>query len=156
MSKIVHIVKAILLPTTNSMWVTLKIFVEGSLMTPFNMSNSLWVTLHTLWKAVSLYFFLWPTASEKYCTFLKDSPITSFPMTNSKWVTLKIFVESSLTTPFSMTNSLWVTWHILWMAVSSYFLLWPTVCEQYCTFYAREAHHTFSMTNSLWVTLHIL
>ena len=46
-------------------------FMNGSLITSFAMTNSLWVTLHILWKAVS----------------------TSFPMTNSWWVTYCMFCE---------------------------------------------------------------
>ena len=39
-------------------------FVKGSLITSFPLTNSEWVTLHILWKAVSSHLFLWPTASE--------------------------------------------------------------------------------------------
>ena len=66
---------------TNSLWV-IGILVEGSLITAFPMTNSVWVTLQILSKAVSSYFFLWPTGSEwqyKFC----ETP--SFPMTNSLW-----------------------------------------------------------------------
>ena len=83
--------------------------VKGSLITSFPMTNSKWVTLHILWKAVSSHLFLWPTESELHWTFC---PITPVPMTNSEWVTL----------------------HILWNAVSSHYFLWPTESEWYCTF----------------------
>ena len=46
-------------------------FVKGSLITCFPMIDSLWVTLHVLWKQISWF-------------------IPSFAMTNSKWVTLHI------------------------------------------------------------------
>jgi len=49
-------------------------FVKGSLMTSFPMTNSLWVTLHILWKAVSSYLFLLPTGSVWHCTFCERQP----------------------------------------------------------------------------------
>jgi len=62
-------------------------FVEGSLITSFPITNSEWVTLHTLWKAVS----------------------STFPMTNREWVTLHILWKIVLS-----HLSLWPTvgeWH---------------------------------------------
>ena len=81
--------------------------VKCSLITPFPITNSKWVTLHILQKALSSHFILWWAASEQHCTFCERQLITSFPMTNSKRVTL----------------------HILWMAVSSHHLLLLTACE---------------------------
>ena len=43
--------------------------VRGSLMRCFPMTNSMWVTLHIFWKAVSSHVFLSPTGSEWHCTF---------------------------------------------------------------------------------------
>ena len=51
-------------------------FVKGNLIISFPMTNSLWVTLHILWKAVSTL-------------------IISSPMTNSMWVTLHILWKES-------------------------------------------------------------
>ncbi len=55
-----------------------------------------------------------------------------------------------------MTNRKWVTLHILWKAVSSYLLLWPTGSEWHCTFLKCNLITCFPMTNSEWVTFHIL
>ena len=68
-------------------------FVKGSLITSFPMTNSKWVTLHILWKAVS-HLYLWPTGSEWHCTLCERHLITSFPMTNSLWVTLHILQKA--------------------------------------------------------------
>ena len=114
-------------------------FVKGSLITCFSMTNRKWVTLHILWKAVSLHHFLWPTACEWHCTFcerqshhifsydeqevsdiahfVKGSLLTSFPIPiGSEWHCT--FCERKFITYFPMTNSMWVTLHILWKAVS--------------------------------------
>ena len=158
-------------------------FVKGSLITYFLMTNSLWVTLHILWKAVWSHLFLWSTACEWHSTHcMKGSLIISFPMTNSLWVTLHILskLKGSLLTSFPMTNfRKWViVWHILCKASHHILFLWPTACEWHCTFYEKQSHWIFSydqqhvsviahwmkgslitsfpMTNSLWVTLHSL
>ena len=39
-------------------------FVKGSIIISFPMTNSKWVTLHFLFKAVSSHLFLWPIGSE--------------------------------------------------------------------------------------------
>jgi len=94
-----------------------------------------WVTLHIPWKLVSRHLFLWPTACEWHCTFVKGGHITSSPMTNSLWMT---FMD------------------ILWKAVSWHLFLWQTGSEWHCTFCERQSsHHIFSY-NSEWVVLHIL
>jgi len=139
------------------------LFVKGSLITSFPMTNRKWVRLHIVWKAVSSHLFLWPTASEWDCT-VKGSLIKSFPMTNRKWVTLYIlwkamislhlfllptatcechctFVKGSPITLVYMTNRLWVTLYILQKAVS-HLSLWPTVCEWCHTFSDLQSQHT--------------
>ena len=116
-------------------------FVKSSLITSFTMINSLWVTLHIVWKAVSLYLLLWPTASEWHCTFCERQS----HHINSMWVTLHILWKAvSFIASFPMTNSMWVTLHILWKAVLSHLFLWPTVCEWHCTFCERQSHPIFS------------
>ena len=179
--------------------------VNGSLTTPFPMGNREWVTLHLLWKAVSslfaydqqgvstlhilwnavsLHLFLWPTASELHCIFVKNSLITSVPMTNSWWMALHILWMAVSWHCFHKTNSLWVTIegaHCL-KVVSWHLFLWPTASESahphflkgslmtsflmtHTQFVCDIAHFvkgsliTFVptwMTNSLWVILHIL
>ncbi len=123
-------------------------FVKGSLITSFPMTNSLWVTLYILWKAVSWssHHFLWPTACEWHYTFCErqshDHHIFSYdqqPVSD-----IANFVKGSLITSFPMTNRLWVTLHILWKAVSSHLFLWPTGSEWHCTFCERQSHHIFS------------
>ncbi len=123
---------------TDRMWATLKMFVNGSLIRSFPMTNSRWVTLNILWKEVSsglasAGLFQWPTACEWHCAFCERQSHPTFPMTNREWVAL----------------------HILWKAISSHLFLWPTASEWHCTFCKRQSHHIL-MTNSLWVTLHIL
>ena len=127
--------------------------VKGGLITSFPMMNSLWVTFHILWNAVSSYLLLWLTGSEWHCMFVKGCLITSFSMTNSESVTL----------------------HVLWKAFSSHLSLWATASECHCTLCEWQSHHiffydqkvvsdiahcflitSFPMTNSEWVTLHIL
>ena len=70
-SDIAHFVKGNLItcfPMTNSLWVTLHILWKGSLITCFHMTNRRWVILHILWKVASPHVFLWPTACEWHCT----------------------------------------------------------------------------------------
>ena len=139
-------------------------FVKGSLITYFPMINSLWVTLHILWKAVSSHLFLWPTACEWHCTFCErqSSHLFLWP-TGSEWhctfcerqshhifsydqqrvSDIAHFVKGSLITSLPMANREWVTLHILWKAVSSHLFLWPTVCEWHCTFCERQSHHIY-------------
>ena len=115
----------------------------GSLIISFPMTNSLWVTLHILWKAVLSHLFLWPTGSEWNCTCCENL-ITSFPMTNSQWVTSH-FVKGSLMTlitSFPMTNSECVMLHILWKAVSSHLSYdHQAVSDIAHIFCERQSHH---------------
>ncbi len=121
-------------------------FVNCSVIRSFLMMNSMWVTLHILWKVVSWCSFLWLTVCEWHCTLCErqshfcDQQLVSdvahfvegqsHHMTNREWVTSSHLLKDSLIIPFPMTNSLWVTLHILWMVIHS-------------------------LTNcSLWVTLH--
>ena len=122
-------------------------FLKGSLITSFPMTNSKWVTLHIMWKALASFHM---TNSEwvYIVHFVKGSLIASFHMTNSEWVNIAHFVKGSLNASFHMTNSEWVTFHILWKAVSSHPVLWPTVCEWHCTFLKDSLTSSFPMTNS--------
>ena len=153
-------------------------FVKGSLIASFPMTNSLWVTLHILWKAVSLHLFLWPTASEWHYTFCERQSHCIFSYDQQGVSDIAHFVKGSLIASCPMTNSLWVTLHILWKAVSLHLFLWPTASEWHCKFCERQSHCIFSydqqlvsdiahfvkgsliasfpMTHSEWVTLHIL
>ncbi len=98
-------------------------FVKGSLITSFPMTNSLWVTLHILWKAVSSHPFLWPTACEDIAHFVNGpSLITSFQ-------------------PITGTNSLWVTLHFCGRQSHHNLFLWPLEGEWHCTFCGRQSHH---------------
>ncbi len=135
------------------------------------MTNSEWVTLYNLWKAVSSYdqqrvsdiahfvkslitSFLWPTACEWYWTICERQSHHIFSY-EQEVGDIAHFVKGSLITSF--TNSMWGT---------SF-----TFCE-------RQSHHIFSydqqsvsdiahvvknslitsflIINSKWVTLHIL
>ena len=148
-------------------------FVKNSLVTYSPMINSLWVMLHILWRLPHHSFsYDQQQVSDHIVHCLKGSLITAFPMNNSEWVTfhrqfhhffshnqqlvsnIAHFVKHSSITPFSMTNSKWVRLHIVWKAVSSHLLLWPTVCQRHCTFCETQSHHMFLLTNRKWVTLH--
>ncbi len=108
-------------------------FVKGSLITFCPLTNSLWVTLHILWKAISSHLFLWPTASEWHdCTFCERQS----DMTNSLWVTLHILWNEIASHLFS----LWVTFHILQKAVSLHLVLYSIASEWHCTFCERQPH----------------
>ena len=109
------------------MWVTLKIFVKGH--TSCLITNSLWATLHILWKALSSHPFLLPSASEWYCTFCEHYSHHIFSYDQQDASDIAHFVKGSLIMSFFMTNSEWVMLHILWKAVSSHCYLWPTGCE---------------------------
>ena len=152
-------------------------FVKGNLIAYFPMTNSQWVTLHVLCKAVLLHLFLWPTESEWHCTFSERQSHCIFSYNQQQVSDIAHFVKGSLIAYFPMTNSEWVILHILWKAVSLHLFLWPTACEWHCTFCERQSHCIFSydqqevsdiahfvkgsliasfpMTNSMWVTLDI-
>ena len=73
-SDIAHFLKASFIwsfPMTNSLWVILHILWKAVswFITPLTMTNSKWVALHIFWKAISSYLFIWPTASEWHCIF---------------------------------------------------------------------------------------
>ena len=100
-------------------------FVKGSLVPSFAMTNSQWVILHIMWKAVLSHLFLWPTAGE-WAHFVKGSLIISLPMTNSLWVTL----------------------HILWKAVSLYLFYHQQGVGDIPNF-VKGSHHIFSYDQQL-------
>ena len=102
-------------------WQGVSYIEEGSLI--FLMINREWVTLHILWKAVSLHGFLWPIGCEWHCIFVKGGLIACFPMTNRMWVTLYILCKAVSSHLFLMMNSQWVTMHF---------------CERH------DSHHIFS------------
>ena len=142
--------------------------MKGSLITSFPvMSNRLWVTLHILWKAVSLsHLFLWKQRVSDILHSVKDSLMTSFPKpTVSEWHcifyegqshhiffydqqevrNITHFMKGSLITFFPvMTNRWWVTLHILWTVVSWHLFIWLTGSKWHCTYYERQSHHFFS------------
>ena len=126
--------------------------VKSSFITSFLMTNSLWVRLHILWRAVLSHRFLWCTGCEWDTTFCERQP---FAYDQQKVSDIAPFVKGSLMTSFPMTNRQWVTLHILWMAVSPHAILWPTECEWHCTFLKESIITSFPMTNSMWVTLHM-
>ncbi len=144
-------------------------FVKGCLITSFPITNSKWVTLHTLWNAVSSHMILsyeQQFVSGDIAHFVNGSLITSFPMTNRVWVILHILWKAVwlsvsfpinskwvilhiLWKPFSfpMINSLWVILHILWKTFSLHLFLWPTASKWHCTLWKVVSSHIF-----LWPT----
>ena len=118
--------------------------VKGSLITPCPVTNSEWVTLHILWKAVLSHLFQQPTESEWHCTFCEMKFHHIFFYNQQLVSEIAHFMKGSLITSFLITNSMWVRLYILWKAVSSCLFLWPTACEWDCTFYKRQSHHIIS------------
>jgi len=120
------------------------------------MTNSKWVTLHILWKALSSHLFPWPIASEWHANFMKGSLITSFLITNSLWVDIEHFVKGSIITSFPMTNRKWVTPHILWKALHHIFSYDQQRVGDIAHFVKGGLITCFPITNSWSVGLHIL
>ena len=126
------------------------------------------MTLHILWKAVSLHLLLWSTACERHCTFCERqshwifssdqqqvSGHCTFCERQSHWIfsydwqevsNIAYFVKGSIIASFPMTNSLWawVTLHIVCKSVSFHLSLWPTASEWHCTLFERQSHFIFS------------
>ena len=122
------------------------------------MTNSKWVALHFLCKAVPTHLFLCPTGCKWHCTSWQRLSHHIFSYVQQQVSEAVYFVKGSLIS-FSMTNSKWVTSQILWKAVSLHiFFQWPTASEWHCTLCERQSWLSwhFPMTNSKWVTLHIL
>jgi len=131
-----------LIPMTNSLWVTLHILWR--ITSPLPMTNSEWVTLDVLWTAASSHLFLWPTGSVWHFTFCERQShhILSYQqgVSNSTHS-----AKGSLITPFLITNRKWVASHILQKAVSLHLFLWPTACEcQYCACCRTVSNFIFS------------
>jgi hypothetical protein len=183
---------------TDSMWVTLKISVEGrlhlfydqqfvsdiaqfvkaGLITPFPLINREWVRLVILLRTVSSHLCLLSTGGKGHCLLCEGQShhICFYDQQEVSGPDIAHVVKGSLITSVSIINREWVTLHIVWKAVSSHLLLWPTVCEWQYTFWEAVASHlfiwptesewdhsvkgscitSFPMINSLWVTLHIL
>ena len=97
-------------------------FVKGSLITAFCTTNSLWVALDILWRAVSPHLFLWPTVCKWHCTFCggQSHHIFSYDQQSVSGIA-----------------------H-LQKALSSHPFLWPTGCEWHSTSCERQSHQFFS------------
>ena len=134
------------------------LFVKGSLITSFPITNRKWVTLHILWKPVSPHLFLWPTGSEWHCTFCESQSHHIFSYDQQGVNDIVHFVKGSLITSFPMTNRKWVILHILWNSERQSHIF--SYDQQYVSdiahFVKSSLIMSFPMTNSLWVTLHIL
>ena len=108
--------------------------VNGSLITSFPTTNSLWVILQILWKTVSSDFFLWQTGGGWHCTFS----------------------ERQFHHVFSYNQQEVSDIAHLQKVVSVHLFLWPTACEWHCTDFVNGSFITsFPLTNSLWVTSQI-
>ena len=113
------------------------------------MTNSMWVTLCMLVKAVSPNLFLWPIVCEWHCTSCEMQSHHIFSYDKQHVSEITHFVKGSLITSFP--NRVLVTLHTLWKAASSHFSLWPPASEWDCTFCERQFHHNLFMPNSKWV-----
>ena len=109
------------------------------------MTNSLWVTMHILWKVVSSHLLWWPTVCELHCTFCESKKVSSHLLlwptaSECHWCIVcerqshhiicyyqqqvsdtAHFVKGNFITSFPTTHSKWVVLHILWMEVLSHF-----------------------------------
>jgi len=116
---------------------------EENLIKVLPMANSMWVTLQIFLKSCSI-FSLWLIGCEQYQRFCGRQSHHIFSYDWQGVSDIVHFVKGSLITSSPVTNRKWVTLHILWKAVSSHFVLSPTVCEWHCTFCERQSHHIFS------------
>jgi len=130
--------------------------MKDSLITSFPMTNSLWVTLHILWRAVSSHLFPWPTGCKWCCTICERQHHHIFSCDQQDVSDMAHFVKGSLITSFLMPNRMWVTFHILWKAVSSHFSYGQQPVSDIAHFVKGSLITSFPMINSEWVTLHIL
>ena len=132
---------------TNSLWVTCDIahFVKGSLITSFpSMTNSWWVTLHILWKAVSSQLFLWPTVCEWHCKFCEKQFHHIFVYNQQEVSVIAHVVKGNLIISVCKMHRKWVIVHILWKAGSLHLFPWWTESEWHCTFCEMQSHYLFS------------
>ena len=125
-------------------------FIKGTHITSCLKTNSLWVTLHILWKAVPSHLFPCPTECKWHCTSNEGSLFISFPMINRKWVTLHILWKA---VHHIFLHDWQLVSDILWKVASLHLFLWPMAgSEWYCTVCEWEFHHFFSydQTASEW------
>ena len=83
---------------TNSEWVTLHILYKA--VSSHLMTNRKWLTLHILWNTVSSHVFLWPTASGQHCTFCERQSHHIFCHDQQFVSHIAPFVKASLITCF--------------------------------------------------------
>ena len=149
---------------------SLHIFVKGSLIVSFPMTNRLWVIWHFIvsshlfiwptdceyiahffWRAFSSHGFLWPTASEWHCIhtpFCESQSHCIFSYYQQGVSNIAHFVKGNLIMYFPMTNRLWAILNILSKATSLHSFFWPTASEWYCTFLWKAV----SLNPFLWPT----
>ena len=121
----------------NSLWVTLHILWKAVLwlVTSFPMTNRQWVTLHILWKAVSSDLFLWSIDCQWHCTFCDRQSHQIFSY-NQQQVSEITLCERQSDQIFSYDQQqVSDTAHCVKSSLSRSFPIW---------------------TNSKWVTLQIL
>ena len=104
------------------------------------MTNSLWVILHTWWKAVLLSLPYDQQRVSDIAQVLRKSLSPYFPVLSL----------------FPMTNRMWVTLHIWWKAVSTHLSYEQQFVSDIAHFVKGSLSTPIPMINSLWVTLHIL
>ena len=153
--------------------------VKGSLITSVPMTNSKWVTLHMLWKAVSSHHSYGKQGVSGIVHLVKAVSSHFFPLIKQYVSHITHLVKGThhiISYDQKLVSD--IEHFIKGRAVSSHLFLWPigsewhyTLCEwQSCDtfFYYQQpvsdiAHcvkgssiTSFPMTNSKWVTLHIL
>ena len=127
-------------PMTDSMWVTLKISVEGrlhlfydqqfvsdiaqfvkaGLITPFPLINREWVRLVILLRTVSSHLCLLSTGGKGHCLLCEGQShhICFYDQQEVSGPDIAHVVKGSLITSYPVTNSKWVTLHIVWVIAS--------------------------------------
>ena len=120
-------------------------FMKDSVITFFAVTNSLWVTLHILWEAVSSHFSLPPIVCEWYCIFWDWWSYHIFSHEQQQVSDIAHFMklERQSYHIFSYHQQSVSDINTLWKQVSHLFL-WPTASEKCCTFCERQSHHIFS------------
>ena len=151
-------------------------FVKGSLTTSFSMTNSWWVTLHTiLWKIVSWHLCKWLTASEWHCTFWERDSHQIFSDDQQQVSDIAHFVQGSLIVFSYEQQDVSDITHFVKHGLTTGTFLWPPASECHCTSWGNLifsydqqqvcdiAHFvtgnlitSFHLTNSLWVTAHFI
>jgi len=118
-------------------------YVNNSLITSLPMTNSLWVTLHILWKVVLSHIFLWPTASEWHYMFcerqLQSHHIFSYDSQQQVSDVAHSVKDSHHIFSYDQQEVSDIVHFVKGSLI--YLFLWPTGSKWHCTFCERQSYH---------------